>query len=197
VDLLLEWVDANSVSNGNLTVYVKMDSTHVYFAVITNDTNPDQSGDSCAFYFETNHANSGLTDSFDKRLRTYYTGAAWIDDWSLGTPGAWSIQGSLPSGVAIVEYFEVGVAMEYEAQIPRSILNDSFNFDEDNERIGFAVIVENATNPLEEWPDGAQDVNIGNSNSWGELEIPEFKYALIPMISTIFIALFWRRRTRK
>jgi hypothetical protein len=176
---------------------LKMDSTHVYFAVTTNDTNPDQNGDSCALYFETDHADDGVNSNFDKRLRTYYTGAAWIDDWSLGFAGSWIIQGGLPLGVVIAQNFEIGEGMEYEAQINRSILNDSFNFDQDNERIGFAVIIENATNPLEEWPDGAQDVNIGNSNSWGELEIPEYEDVIIPVICTLFIAVFWKTQRKR
>jgi hypothetical protein len=197
VDTLFEWVDANSATNGNLSVYVKMDSTHVYFGITTNDTIQNQNGDSCAIYFETDHSNTGVSDQYDKRLRTYYSGAAWIDDWSLGGFGFWVVQPSLPTGVVIAQNFEAGVGMEYEAQINRSILNDSFNFDQDNERIGFAVIVENATVPLEEWPDGAQDVNIGDSDSWGELEIPEYEEIIIPLSITLFIAAVWKNQRKR
>ncbi len=188
-----EWSDANSVTNGDLTVYVKMDATYVYFAVTTADTSVD-SNDICAIYFETDHANDGVDDSYDKKIQTRYVGI-WFDEWYEGTGSGWPAFGESPppANHIIAENLESGVGMEYEAQVPRSTLNDANNFDEDHEKIGFAVIVLDAGSAYEEWPDGALDEPSGNSNSWGELEIPEFREVVLPVSGVVFFYLFWRR----
>jgi hypothetical protein len=116
----------------------------------------------------------------------------------VGNLGAWGApQNPPPAEHEIAEYMEIGVGMEYEAQVPLSTLNDFGLFDQDNERIGFAIIVENASSAYEEWPSGAEDQPSGNSDSWGQLEIPEFKDILIPIFSMILIAAVWRRKKRK
>jgi hypothetical protein len=70
-------------------------------------------------------------------------------------------------------------------------------FNEDNERIGFTVIVLNHTTQHGEWPEGASDSPPnGPASDWGELEIPEFKDALVPIITMVFIAAVWRRKKR-
>jgi hypothetical protein len=88
--------------------------------------------------------------------------------------------------------------MEYEARIPLTTLNEFGLFDEDNERIGFAIIVQNGSSQHGEWPKDAIDQPpIGFSSNWGELEIPEFQDVLIPTISMIFIAAIYKRRKKR
>jgi hypothetical protein len=188
-----EWSDANSVTNGDLTVYVKMDASNVYFAVTTADTSEDNN-DICAIYFETDHANDGVDDSYDKKIQTRYMGF-WFDEWYEGTASGWPAFGdSLPANHLITENLESGVGMEYEAQVPRTTLNDANNFDDDGERIGFAVIVLDSGSAYEEWPNGAIDEPSGNSDSWGEMEIPEFTDAVIPIAGIVVFFIYWRRK---
>jgi hypothetical protein len=174
-----------------------MDATYFYVGVITSD--PDNNnGDSCAIYFETNYTNSGVSDVADKRLRTYKSGGSWVDDWTLGSILTWGSPASLPPDHEIYESGGgFGAFMEYEAQIPLATLNEFGLFDEDNERIGFAVIVENNSFQHGEWPVDAIDQPTFNSDPWGELEIPEFKEVLIPIFSMIFMAAVWRRKKKK
>jgi hypothetical protein len=188
-----EWDDANFVISGELTVYVKMDVTYVYFGVTTTDNN-ENNGDACAIYFETDHANDGVNNTYDKRLRTYRVGVSWTDDWTIGTDTGWGIPQPLPANHIIAHYLEPAVGMEYEAQVPLATLNDAGQFDEDNERIGFAVIVLDGGNPHGEWPNGALD---GDSTAWGELEIPEFQDILLPIFCVIFMVAIWQRRRKK
>jgi hypothetical protein len=189
-----EWSDANSVSNGDLTVYVKMDATNVYIAVTTTDTTEDN-GDLCAVYFETDHANDGVDDSYDKRLRTRRFVGIWLDEWVTGTASGWQDPAVEPPGNHLIaQNLESGVGMEYEIQIPRTTLNDANNFDDDGERIGFAVIVQDAGSAYEEWPNGALNEPSSNSDSWGEMEIPEFTDIFLPVIFTVIFYIIWKKK---
>jgi hypothetical protein len=193
-----EWDDATVVSVPNLMIYIKMDATFFYVGIITNDTN-NNNNDYCGIYFETNHSNDGVNDVADKRLHTKKESGTWNDYWTYGTGLGWGIPGAPPGGHEIYESFAgPGSYMEYEARIPLTTLNEFGLFDEDNERIGFAIIVQNGSSQHGEWPKDAIDQPpIGFSSNWGELEIPEFQDVLIPTISMIFIAAIYKRRKKR
>ena len=86
--------------------------------------------------------------------------------------------------------------MEYEIQIPLTTLDDAGNFSDDHEKIGFAVWVQDAGSNYDEWPDGAVDEPTGNSDSWGELEIPEFSEVILPVTSSVIFYIIWRKKKR-
>jgi hypothetical protein len=191
-----EWSDATSVTNGDLTVYVKKDSTNFYCAVTTADTSEDN-GDLCAVYFETDHANDGVDDSYDKRLITRRFIGLWLDEWVTGTASGWQDPPvEPPANHLVAQNLESGVGMEYEFQIPLTTLDDAGNFGESGEKIGFAVRVHDSGSDYEEWPNGALDEPSSNSDSWGEMEIPEFSDLIVPACSMIIGYMIFSKRRK-
>jgi hypothetical protein len=174
-----------------------MDATFFYVGIETEDNN-NNNFDYCGIYFETNYTDNGVSDVADKRLHTIKEGGTWNDYWTLGTAFGWGTPGFPPANHEIYESIGgPGSFMEYEARIPLTTLNEFGLFDEDDERIGFAIIVQNGSNQHGEWPVGASDEPpSGLPSDWGELEIPEYKDILIPTVSMIIIGAIYRRKKK-
>ena len=82
--------------------------------------------------------------------------------------------------------------------LPLFELDDFGNFSDNHERIGFAVRVMDDDVDFQEWPDGALDEDIdGTSNTWGELEIPEFQDIIIPIFCMILPLVVRKMRRKK
>lgn len=197
-----EWDDADTYTvdlTRDLKLYAMNNGTHVFIALDSLNDGTSGSGDTGNVYFDCDHDATSNPDTNDKRLRrngseTYYEGdgSSWS---STSKPSGWSSARGMTSG-----------NRSWEFRIPISDLNETGDFWQNGDEIGFGCAVLNSAGGSSFWvwwPDGYKSggtppSQLNDPDTWGDLmhHIPEFSDILIiiPFLLIMNFVVFAKRR---